>query len=185
MNSSSFDLSITALVLILDISCLTRLPRKSSCHSNNELIVRGYFRACSHVTEMQGFVQQKKLKGKWKCPKKWNYTLINLCHPVKCIHRLRCLHLEESCSLLGWLQSASFDNTEWIKSSNKYLSQQFFKCQIIFKAREYLRKNTIGDQVFISFNQLQIYQACLLCNRVSDQKYVTATRVVRHALKNL
>ena len=31
------------------------------------------------------------------------------------------------------------------------------------------KKNTIGDQVFMSFNQLQIYQACLLCNRVRDR----------------
>ena len=59
-----------------------------------------YFGPCSHVTETQGFVQQKKLKGKRKRPKKWNYTLIKLCHPVKCIHRLRCLHFEKSCSLL-------------------------------------------------------------------------------------
>ena len=65
-----------------------------------ELKIRGYFRPCSHVTETQGFVQQKKLKGKRKRPKKWNYTLINLCHPVKCIHCLCCLHFEESCSLL-------------------------------------------------------------------------------------
>ena len=43
------------------------------------------------------------------------------------------------------------------------------------------KKNTIGDQVFMSFNQLQIYQACLLCNKVRDRKYVTATRVVRRA----
>ena len=84
------------------------------------------------------FFSTKKLKGKRKRPKKWNYTLINLCHPVKCIHRLRCLHFEES--VRSWLQSAGFDNTEWIKHSNKYLPQQFFKRQIIFKAREYLIK---------------------------------------------
>ena len=34
MNPVTFDLSITALVLILDISSLTRLPRESSCHAN-------------------------------------------------------------------------------------------------------------------------------------------------------
>ena len=39
------------------------------------------------------------------------------------------------------LRSAGFDNiTEWIKSSNKYLLQQFFKREIIFKAGEYLIK---------------------------------------------
>ena len=31
---------------------------------------RFYFGPCSHVTETQGFVQQKKLKGKRKRPKK-------------------------------------------------------------------------------------------------------------------
>ena len=37
----------------------------------DELTIRGYFGACSHVTETQGFVQQKKkLKGKRKRPKK-------------------------------------------------------------------------------------------------------------------
>ena len=55
MNSASFDLSITALVLILDISRLTRLLRESG-----ELTIRCYFRPCSHVTETQGFVQPKK-----------------------------------------------------------------------------------------------------------------------------
>ena len=36
-----------------------------------ELTIHGYFRPCSHVTETQGFVQQKeKLKGKRKRPKK-------------------------------------------------------------------------------------------------------------------
>ena len=64
MNSASFDLSITALVLILDISCLTRLLRESSCHANRELTIRGYFGPFSQVTETQGFAQQKKLKGK-------------------------------------------------------------------------------------------------------------------------
>ena len=34
MNSASFDLSIIALVLILDISCLTQLLRESGCHAN-------------------------------------------------------------------------------------------------------------------------------------------------------
>ena len=34
MNSASFDLSITPLVLILDISRLTGLLRESSCHAN-------------------------------------------------------------------------------------------------------------------------------------------------------
>ena len=61
---------------------------------------RFYFGPCSHVTETQGFVQQKKLKDKRKRPKKWNYTLIQLCHPVRCIHRLHCLHFEKSFSLL-------------------------------------------------------------------------------------
>ena len=101
MNSASFDLSIIALVLILDISCLTQLLHESSCHANRWTDNTRLFRPRSHVTETQGFIQQqKKLKGKWKRSKKWNYTLINLCHPVKCIHRLRCLHFEESFSLL-------------------------------------------------------------------------------------
>ena len=100
-----------------------------------ELTIRGYFGACSHVTETQGFFQQKKNeRGKWKCLKKWHYMLINLWHPVKCIHRLCCLHFEESCSLL------IAERRLWIKRSNKYLPQQFFKRQIIFKAREYLIK---------------------------------------------
>ena len=34
MNSASFDLSIIALVLILDISCLTQLLRELGCHAN-------------------------------------------------------------------------------------------------------------------------------------------------------
>ena len=63
MNSASFDLSITALVLILDISRLTRLLRESSCHANRWTDNTRYFGPCSHVTETQGFVQQKK---NWK-----------------------------------------------------------------------------------------------------------------------
>ena len=43
---------------------------------------------------------KKRLKGKRKRQKKLNYTLINLCHSIKCIHRLRCLHFEKTCSLL-------------------------------------------------------------------------------------
>ena len=83
----------------------------------------------------------------------------------------------------SWLQSTVFDNTEWIKSPNKYLPHKSFKRKIIFKAGSIHsnKKNTSGDQVFRSFNQLQIYQPCLLCNRVRDRKYVTATRVRRHA----
>ena len=56
----SFDLLITALVLILDISCLTRLLRESSCHANRWTDIRNYFGPSSHVSETQGFVQQKK-----------------------------------------------------------------------------------------------------------------------------
>lgn len=80
---------------------------------------------------------------------------------------MRCWHFEKELFALDWTA------TEWIKRSNKQLPQQFFKRQIIFKEREYLiKKNTIGDQLFISFNQLQIYQACFLCNTVRDRKYV-------------
>ena len=64
VNSTSFDLSITALVLILDISRLTRLLRESSCHANRWT---DNFGPCSHVTETQGFVQQQQnLNGKRK-----------------------------------------------------------------------------------------------------------------------
>ena len=135
MNSASFDLSITALVLILDISRLTRLLRESSCHANRWTDNTRLFRALQSRNWNTRFCStKKKLKGKRKCPKKWNYTLINLCHPIKCIHCLRCLHFEESCSLL------IAERRLWIKRSNKYLPQQFFKCQIILKAREYLIK---------------------------------------------
>ena len=51
MNSASFDLSITALVLILDISSLARLFCKLSCHESGELTIRCYFGPCSHVTK--------------------------------------------------------------------------------------------------------------------------------------
>ena len=173
MNSASFGLSITALVLILDISCFTRLLRESSCHANRWTDNTRLFRALQSRNWNARFCStKKKLKGKRKRPKKWNYTLINLCHPVKCIHRLRCLHFEESCFLLI-AERRGFDNTEWIRRSLNYLPQQFFTRQIIFKAREYLiKKNTIGDQVFISFNQLQIYQVCFLCDTVRDRKCV-------------
>ena len=67
-----------------------------SCWTDN----RRLFRALQSRNWNAGVFLTKKLKGKRKRPKKWNYTLINLCHPVKCIHRLRCLHFEESCSLL-------------------------------------------------------------------------------------
>ena len=121
-------------------------------------------------------------KENWKASKnvqKSEITLINLCHPVNAFTACNVFILKRV--VHSWLQSADFNNVEWIKSSNKYLPQQFFKRQIIFKAREYLIKNTIGYQVFISFNQLKIYQACLLCNRLHDRKFVSATRVVRSA----
>ena len=57
MNSASFDLSITALVLILDTSSLTKLFCKLSCHANRgELTIRSYFGPCSHVTKTRGFI---------------------------------------------------------------------------------------------------------------------------------
>ena len=101
VNSTSFDLSITALVLILDISRLTRLLRESSCHANRWTDNTRLFRALQSRNWNTRFCStKKKLKGKRKRPKKWNYTLIKLCHPVKCIHHLSCLHFERSCSLL-------------------------------------------------------------------------------------
>ena len=74
MNSTSFDLSITALVLILDISCLTRLPLESMqvVMQIGELAILGYFGPCSHVTETQGFVQPKKSERQAKKSKKVN-----------------------------------------------------------------------------------------------------------------
>ena len=35
-----------------------------------------------------------------------------------------------------------------------------------------------------NFNQLQIYQACLICNRARDWKYVTATRLAASLSKS-
>ena len=56
-DSASFDLSITAPVLILDTSSLTRLFRKLSCHANRgELTICTYFGPCSHATKTRGFV---------------------------------------------------------------------------------------------------------------------------------
>ena len=43
------------------------------------------------------------------------------------------------------------------------------------------KKNTIGDQVFMSFNQLQIYQACLLCR--GDEWSSRACRALRFFLR--
>ena len=79
MNSASFDLSITALVLILDVSRreLSHYVPVSLDYSANqvvmqigELTIRGYFGPCSHVTETQGFVQQKKTERQAKTFKK-------------------------------------------------------------------------------------------------------------------
>ena len=70
MNSASFDLSITAPVLILDISRLIRLLRESSCHANRWTDNTRYFGPCSHVTETQGFVQQKKTERQAETSKK-------------------------------------------------------------------------------------------------------------------
>ena len=60
MNSASFDLSITVLdFLSHSISSANQVVMQIG-----ELTIRGYFGPFSHVTETQGFAQQKKLKGK-------------------------------------------------------------------------------------------------------------------------
>ena len=94
MNSASFDLSIT----VLDISWHSISSANQVVMQISELTIRGYFRPWSHVTETQGFFN-KKTERQAKTSKKGE-IIVNLCHPVKCIHRLRCLHFEESCSLL-------------------------------------------------------------------------------------
>ena len=54
----------------------------------------------------------KKTERQAKTSKKGE-IIVNLCHPVKCIHRLRCLHFEESCLLL--IAECWF----WLYSMNK------------------------------------------------------------------
>ena len=63
LYSARFDLSITALVLILDISCLTRLPRESSCHENRWTDHMRLFRALQSRNWNARFCSTKK---NWK-----------------------------------------------------------------------------------------------------------------------
>ena len=103
-----------------------------------ELTIRGYFGPCSHVTETQGFFKQKNWKASENVQKseitRWYICVMPLNVFTACV-----VYILKRV-VRSWLQSAGFDNTEWIKRSNKYLPQQFFKRQIIFKAREYLIK---------------------------------------------
>ena len=70
MNSASFDLSITALVLILDISCLTRLLPKSSCHVNRWTDNTRLFRAQQSRNWNERFFSTKKTERQAKTSKK-------------------------------------------------------------------------------------------------------------------
>ena len=60
MNSASFDQSITALVLILGISRLTRLLRESSCHANRWTDNTRLFRALQSRNWNTRFCSTKK-----------------------------------------------------------------------------------------------------------------------------
>ena len=63
MNSASFDLSITALVLILDISRLIRLLRESRCHANRWTDNTRLFRALQSRNWNARFFHQKNWKA--------------------------------------------------------------------------------------------------------------------------
>ena len=60
MKSASFDLSITALVLILEKSCLTQLLHESSCHANHWTDNMRLFRALQSRNWNTRFCSTKK-----------------------------------------------------------------------------------------------------------------------------
>ena len=82
LYSARFDLSITALVLILDISCLTRLPRESSCHANRWTDHMRLFRALQSRNWNARFCSTKK---NWKASEnvqKSEITLYYILHTI-------------------------------------------------------------------------------------------------------